>query len=122
MISLSLILTSCISLTISPGGSSPRPTPTRDLGAIRVDNNATIRLQAGTYTGRLVINANNAKISGAGIGRTIIRGDVIINGNANRVSGLTIQGGVSISGNTNNLSGVELNKSRVTSRGNNNRY
>jgi formylmethanofuran dehydrogenase subunit C len=87
-----------------------------------VDNNATIRLQAGTYTGRLVINANNATISGAGVGKTIIRGDVVINGNANKVRGMTIQGGVSISGNTNNLTGAELNKSRVTARGNNNRY
>ena len=124
LVLLALTLTSCISLTISPGrttqGSSPAPS--RDLGAIRVDNNANIRLQAGTYTGRLVINANNARISGAGMGRTIIRGDVVINGNANRISGLTIQGGISISGNSNNLSGVELNKSRVSARGNNNRY
>jgi len=124
LVLLTLSLTGCISLTISPGRTSPgsSPAPTRDLGAIRVDNNATIRLQAGTYTGRLVINANNATISGAGIGRTIIRGDVVINGNANKVRALTIQGGVSISGNTNNLTGAELNKSRVTSRGNNNRY
>ena len=35
---------------------------------------------------------------------------------------ITIQGGVSISGNSNNLAGVELNKSRVSARGNNNRY
>lgn len=112
----------CISLTITPGGTSQSTSQSRDLGAIRIDNNANIRLQAGTYTGRLVINANNARISGAGRGRTIIRGDVIINGNANRISGLTIQGGVSISGNSNNLAGVELNKSRVSARGNNNRY
>lgn len=112
----------CISLTIAPSRTSQGTSQSRDLGSIKVDNNANIRLQAGTYTGRLVINANNATISGAGVGKTIIRGDVVINGNANKVRGLTIQGGVSISGNTNNLTGAELNKSRVTARGNNNRF
>jgi formylmethanofuran dehydrogenase subunit C len=109
-------------MTITPVGTSPRSITSGDLGTIRVDNNANIRLQAGTYTGLLVIDANNARISGAGVGRTIIQGDVVINGNANSVSGLTIQGSVSISGNTNNLTGAEVNKSRVTARGNNNRF
>jgi formylmethanofuran dehydrogenase subunit C len=112
----------CISLTILPGGTQQGAPRSLDLGAIRVDNNANIRLQPGTYTGRLVIDANNATISGAGIDRTILRGDVVITGNSNKVRGLTILGVVSISGNTNDLTGAEVDTAKVRARGNNNRY
>jgi formylmethanofuran dehydrogenase subunit C len=122
LILIAFSFTSCISLSIMPGGTSQGAPRSMDLGTIRVDNNASIRLQPGTYTGRLVIDANNATITGAGIDRTIIRGDVIINGNSNKVRGLTILGVVSISGNTNNLTGTELDTSKVRAKGNNNRY
>jgi formylmethanofuran dehydrogenase subunit C len=122
LVLIAFSLSSCISLSILPGGTSQSSSRSMDLGAIRVDNNASIRLQQGTYTGRLVIDANNATISGAGIGRTVIRGDVVITGNSNKVRGLTILGVVSISGNTNDLTGAELDTSKVRARGNNNRF
>jgi formylmethanofuran dehydrogenase subunit C len=117
---------SCISVSVLPGGTPRSGTQPQarsmDLGAIKVDNNASITLKAGTYTGRLVVNANNATISGAGIGKTIINGDVAINGNANKIRGVTIQGAVNIDGNTNDLTGSQVNKSKVSAKGNNNRY
>ncbi|MBU0934352.1 MAG: hypothetical protein KKI09_16965 [Spirochaetes bacterium] len=117
-------LAGCLSLRIVPVGatSSRGVSQTNDLDSIMVGNNDRITLQAGTYTGRLVIEANNASINGAGVGKTIIRGDVVINGNSNRVRNLTILGSVSISGNTNELSRVELDRSRVSVQGNKNKY
>lgn len=117
-------LTGCISLSITPVGSrsSRGATQSYSLDSISVGNNDKISLHAGTYTGRLVINANNASISGAGIGVTVIRGDVVINGNSNTISNLTILGSVSISGNTNDLKGTKVDKSRVTAKGNKNSY
>ena len=124
LVLIAFSLSGCISLSIVPTGtgSSRSVTQTNYLGSIRVDNNDRINLQAGSYTGRLVIDANNASISGAGIGRTIIRGDVVINGNSNKIRNLTILGSVSVSGNSNDLSRAELDRARISVRGNKNRY
>lgn len=124
LVLIAFSLTGCITLSIIPvnTGSSRSVSQTNYLDSIRVGNNDRINLQAGTYSGRLVINANNASISGAGAGRTIIRGEVVINGNSNKVRNLTILGSVSVSGNSNDLSRAELDRSRISVRGNKNRY
>lgn len=95
---------------------------TRNLQSVSIDNNETVMLEAGTFTGTLRIDANNATVRGAGVGRTVIRGDVIIDGNANTILGFAIDGRVSVSGNTNDLTGVELSQAELSVRGNNNRY
>ena len=118
LISVFAALGACISFEAGvsiPGAS-------RSLGQIEVGNNDTVRLGAGTYEGRLVVEANNATIVGAGVGNTILRGDVIIQGNSNTIRGVTIVGSVSISGNTNDLSRSDVSRATVSSSGNNNRY
>jgi hypothetical protein len=114
-----ILLGGCLSVELSlPGG----PMPSYSLTAIRVANNSTVRLEAGVYEGRLDINANNATIIGAGIGRTVIRGPVTINGNTNEFRGLSIIGPVRINGNTNDLSRCDLSDAWISANGNNNRY
>jgi hypothetical protein len=126
-----LAVSGCILLPAPSGDPSSGPPPrspsrgaeeSRDLGRVAVGNNDTVRLSAGTYEGRLVVEANNATVVGAGIGRTVLRGDVVVDGNANTLRGLTIVGSVSISGNTNDLSGADVSRARVSARGNNNEY
>lgn len=95
---------------------------TRSLDGVAVGNNETVRLDAGTYEGRLVIEANNATVTGAGSGRTVLRATVIVNGNKNSVRGLTVIGDVRIAGNVNDLSDADLSQANVEARGNNNRY
>ena len=107
--------------SFSPAGARTAPSGERSLSGVSVGHNTTHRLEAGTYTGRFVIDSNNSSIVGAGTGRTIIRGDVIIEGNRNSLSGLTVRGTVTITGNSNDLSGVDLSNARVSDRGNNTR-
>lgn len=124
-----LLLASCTSLdfpslstTRDEGARSAGGTGTRNAASVAVGNNDTVRLDAGTYEGTLRVDANNATVSGAGVGRTVLRGTLIVDGNSNTVSGLTVIGRVTISGNTNDLSGADLTDAEVSSRGNNNRY
>lgn len=92
-------LAGCVLLPESATGSSPdtasrRVGSARSLETVSVGNNDTVRLDAVTYEGRLVIEANNQ----------------------------TVAGEVRISGNTNDLSGADLSQAEVEARGNNNRY
>ena len=103
------------SASVDPSGPS-------DLANIAVGHNDTVRLPSGTWEGRLRVNANNSRIIGAGKGATILRGDVVIDGNANTIEGVTIIGSVIISGNTNDLTGADVSRADVSARGNNNRY
>lgn len=120
-------LAGCVLLPESATGSSPdtasrRVGSARSLETVSVGNNDTVRLDAVTYEGRLVIEANNATVAGAGVGRTVVRGTVVVEGNKNTLRGLTVAGEVRISGNTNDLSGADLSQAEVEARGNNNRY
>lgn len=120
-------LAGCVLLPESATGSSPdtasrRVGSARSLETVSVGNNDTVRLDAVTYEGRLVIEANNATVAGAGVGRTVVRGTVVVEGNKNTLRGLTVVGEVRISGNTNDLSGADLSQAEVEARGNNNRY
>jgi len=115
-------LSGCIvldSVSQAPGQSR---SVTRSLNEVNVGNNETVTLESGTLEGTLRIEANKATVRGAGVGRTVIRGDLVIDGNANTVTGLTVVGRVSVSGNTNDLTGVDLSRAEVSDRGNNNRY
>jgi formylmethanofuran dehydrogenase subunit C len=93
-----------------------------DLSTVQVGNNKTVQLEAGTYRGELLVAANNAEIAGAGIGETTIRGDVMIDGNSNRIIGVTIIGTVSIDGNSNDLTLSDVSQADVRVDGNNNTY
>jgi len=121
---LVLGLSSCIILEpLVPAGPSTRPAGGAvDLSTVRVGNNQTVRLDATTYGGTLSIRANNSNLIGAGVGKTIIRGNVEIVGNSNRISGVTIAGTVTIHGNTNDLSGSDVSQAKVVDNGNKNRY
>lgn len=101
--------------------SRPRPSAV-ELDDITVGHNDSVSLLSRTYTGTLRVRANSATITGAGTGRTIIRGDVVIQGNANTVTGVTVIGSVSVSGNANDLQGSDLSRAEVTIRGQANRY
>ncbi|TVR53351.1 MAG: hypothetical protein EA426_17965 [Spirochaetaceae bacterium] len=107
--------------SFSLAGARSAPRDDRSLTGVSIGHNTTHRLEAGTYTGRFVIDSNNSSISGAGTDRTTIRGDVIVSGNSNRLSGLAIRGEVTITGNNNDLSRVDLSNARVSDRGNNTR-
>ncbi len=109
-------------VVLEPFTVSRAPRANVSLDDITVGHNDSVRLSARTYTGTLTVRANNATITGAGTGRTIIRGDVLINGNANTVSGVTIVGTVSVSGNANDLRGLDLSRAEVSTRGQANRY
>ena len=115
-----LLLGGCLTVQVSFPGDEQQPV--RSLDGLAVSNNETVRLPAGSYEGSLVINANNATILGAGIGRTVIRGRITINGNTNEVRGVTVSGTVTINGNSNDLSRCDLFDANVTVNGNNNRY
>ena len=94
----------------------------KNLSSVRVGNNETVELGAGTYSGDLLIDANNSELVGAGIGATTIRGNITIDGNSNRVIGITIIGTVTIFGNTNDLTESDVSRAEVTAEGNKNTY
>lgn len=119
------VLAGCVVIPESFSGPAPDSRSAggnRSLDAVAVGNNQTVRLDAGTYEGRLVIEANNATVAGAGVGRTVVRGTVIVEGNKNTVRGLTVIGTVRISGNVNDVTGADLSQANVDASGNNNRY
>jgi formylmethanofuran dehydrogenase subunit C len=101
--------------------ASPKQKPTKDNTFPGVGNNETVRLAAGTWRGDIRISSNRATVRGAGQGRTVIAGDVIITGNTVTMTGLTIRGSVTISGNNANLTGADI-AGRVSDRGNKNAW
>ncbi|MFP4362257.1 MAG: hypothetical protein ACLFR1_00175 [Spirochaetia bacterium] len=78
-------------------------------------------MEPGTYEGPLSITDNSVVIRGAGIGETVINGDVMISGNNCRIQNLTIRGSVQISGNNADLTGAEVRQG-VRSSGQNNTW
>jgi formylmethanofuran dehydrogenase subunit C len=60
-------------------------------------------------------------VRGAGAGRTVIAGNVIIRGNSAVFTALTIEGNVTISGNNANLQGANI-RGRVINEGNANSW
>ncbi len=62
-------------------------------------NHGHLKLPAGTYTGDLNVGGNHCEVEGAGIGQTIIEGNLSLLGNHNVVRGLTVTGTGKIGGN-----------------------
>ncbi len=85
------------------------------------DNNSTVRLRAGRYTGDLNIRSNKVTIEGRGTGITEIHGDVQIHGNSCTLRNVTVTGNVYLYGNNNDLRNARI-AGKVTSRGKNNRW
>jgi len=86
----------------APQNVPPGPTPT--IGG----NHETIVLAEGKYRGDLVIGGNHNIVRGAGTGKTIVDGRLVMNGNHNRVGELSVTGGGTIGGNHNDASGAIL--------------
>lgn len=84
------------------------------------DNNDSIHLEAGTYLAP-EINRNAVTITGKGISRTTIYGDLYIKGNNVTLKDLTIDGDVIIHGNNADLRTCRIMGS-IQSKGNNNRW
>ncbi|HAE21373.1 MAG TPA: hypothetical protein DCG47_03485 [Spirochaetaceae bacterium] len=89
------------------------------MGAFR--NNSTVRLNAGYYSGNFSIDANSVTLIGQGVGRTLIDGDIRINGNNSVLRQLSVRGNVYINGNNADLSGSKI-EGRVYSSGKGNRW
>lgn len=116
------ILGSCLTFEVRPvPEATQRSVGARDASSVDVRSRDTVRLDAGTWEGTLRVAANNATVQGADVGRTIVRGTLIVNGNRNTISNLTVIGSVRIAGNSNDLTRVDLSNAEVTVRGNNNR-
>ena len=90
------------------------------LSTIRT-NNETIRLDAGTFRGPLIVDGNKVTVIGAGVGITVIAGGVRIDGNNVHLERLSVDGPVWIHGNNNDLRNAELRSSETQVDGNNNR-
>ena len=119
-----LFLTGC-TVTVRPRpGETPFPArpPRRSTSVIGpIRNNSTVSLDAVTYFGDLVIDANRVTVRGRGTGRTVISGSVFVDGNSAVITGLTVNGDVTINSNNNDLSGARI-RGRVRNNGRNNRW
>jgi hypothetical protein len=62
-----------------------------------------LSLAPGVYTGDLVIEGNRNRIYGIGIDRTVIRGRLVVRGSHNDISKMTVLGRVLIQGDFNDL-------------------
>ena len=87
----------------------------------RTGNNQTVSLDAGTYRGDVVISSNRVTVRGAGIGRTVIDGNVIVNGNGAVFADLTITGNVALSANNADFQKARIH-GQVQDSGNGNRW
>lgn len=106
----------------APPGAPPRaaetvpvgPTPTVD------GNHRAVELAEGKYEGDLVIGGNHNVVTGAGYGKTIVKGRLLMSGNHNTVSGVTIDGNGIIEGNHNDATKAQFHGD-VTTSGHKNR-
>lgn len=81
-----------------PAGSKAiEPEPGKSIGLFK-DNNAVYLLKAGDYPEPGTIGGSGIVLWGKGPGKTRIKGDVSLYGDAIRLRGLTINGSVSVSG------------------------
>jgi hypothetical protein len=94
-------------------GVPPGPTPKVD------GNHRSLELAEGKYEGDLVVTGNHNRVTGAGYGKTIIKGKLLMSGNHNTVSGVTIDGGGTIEGNHNDATKAQFHGD-VTTAGNKN--
>ena len=70
-------------------------------------------LQPGRYPGDLIIEGHRNHVTGAGMGETVIEGGLLVTGNDNQITELTVCGRSRLRGMDNNVDGVEF-KHRVS--------
>lgn len=85
------------------------PTPSVD------GKHQVVELGEGKFKGDLVVGGSHNHVRGAGWGKTIIDGRLLMTGNHNSVSGLTIEGGGTIEGNHNDATKAQLHGDVTTS-------
>src|SRR5262245_61669875 len=71
-------------------------------------NGKHVVLEAGSYTGDLVLHGNDNFVEGAGAGRTVIEGRLLVHGNGQRVQGMTVRGPSEVHGTNNTVGGIEF--------------
>ncbi|NMC68847.1 MAG: hypothetical protein GYA57_02125 [Myxococcales bacterium] len=81
------------------------PPPAGELAPV-TGHGAQRVIAAGVYRGDLVVEGNGNLVQGAGIDRTVVRGNLRIRGDANVVHSLRILGESSIEGEENDVRGV----------------
>ena len=81
------------------------PPPAGELAPV-AGHGAQRILAAGLYRGDLVIEGNGNLVQGAGVDRTVVRGDLRIRGDANVVHSLRVLGEARIDGEENDVRGV----------------
>jgi hypothetical protein len=102
----------------------PPATPTKSVPVgptPKVDgNHETVELAEGKYEGDLVVGGNHNTVTGAGYGKTVIKGKLLMSGNHNTVSGVTIDGGGTIEGNHNDATKAQFHGDVTTAGPKNN--
>src|SRR5262245_27534203 len=113
------------SVNAQAGGSvaaAPSPAPAADEmiapgGAPTIHGNQKhVLLQAGSYSGDLVLHGNDHLVEGAGPGQTVIDGRLLVHGNGHRVRGMTVGGPSEVHGTNNIVAGIDFG-SGVTMHG-----
>lgn len=107
--------------TPPPASAGQLPLQGKGAAPSVLKNNRTVTLGRGVYTGNLVIGGNANRVTGVGPGATILEGDLVVQGNGNTVSQLTVKGRVLFGGNNNRLQGV-TREGQVEDGGRNNTY
>jgi hypothetical protein len=82
-------------------------------------NHEVVELAEGKYDGDLVIGGNHNVVKGAGYGKTIIKGKLLMSGNHNTVSSVTIEGGGTVEGNHNDATKAEFHGDVTTAKNKN---
>lgn len=93
-----------------PSTDEGPPAPAGELAPVE-GNGAQRVLAAGLYRGDLVVEGNGNLVQGAGIDRTVVRGNLRIRGDANVVHSLRILGEASVEGEENDIRGVAFGES-----------
>jgi hypothetical protein len=68
----------------------------------------SVQLAEGKYEGDLVVGGHHNTVTGAGYGKTIVKGRLLMSGNHNKVSGMTIESGGTIEGNHNDATKAQF--------------
>lgn len=120
---LSLTLSACASFASFSVGLSGQSRGVETISVERIGgfrNNSTVQLEAGSYRGNLVIDANSVTLNGARTERTFITGNVTITGNNAVLKNLRVNGNVRMEGNNNDISAARVD-GRIISVGQNNK-
>jgi hypothetical protein len=111
-------------LVFQEGAAGFDETPAQRGAFLQLESNQTENLDPWVYEGDLEIKGNGNVVKGSidekGFG-TVVAGDLIIRGNTNEISGLTVMGNIIIRGNGNVLNEVDY-EGDIVETGNGNEY